>query len=404
MTFSDALPVQFWLASQETYNEKEPQGVFRKCFCQPWKCDDEIRIEFLDSLAGHGISTVTLPDLDEWIGLSTSASLENWTTGAAPTVSLPGTGFPNDKTSELLYVDYTFIAGREYEITIQYTKTVNVTHSNPRTITIHILNSAFTTLFSNSDSTPNTTSSDAVTITFTATAACTKIGVTCNDGSDVDITLNSHFGTVENTTGYDFVVLDSNGEDLHTIEMPAVQLESGTYLHYLTYRFSDYSPDVCDEQVNFEIRNLGTVVAKSDCLNVRSTQDETVLITYSDNKNFASLQYSNVSPDPEFTLRIPAVFFHERFPEESEVIELSNSRSIQLNGQVKAQRLLEIGPMPYYMHRKLKLILKHQFVTIDDQDWVQSETYELTEGNRRHPLKKGQVWLDEKDYILRNVL
>lgn len=145
-------------------------------------------------------------------------------------------------------------------------------------------------------------------------------------------------------------------------------------------------------------------VAKSDCLNIKTDQDETVLITYSDNKNYAGLNYSLVSPDPEFNIRVPATFFHERFPEESEVIELSNSRSIQLNAQVKAQRQLEIGPLPYYMHRKLKLILKHQFVTIDDQDWVQSEQYEITEGSRRSPHKQAKVWLTEKDYIIRNVL
>lgn len=171
-----------------------------------------------------------------------------------------------------------------------------------------------------------------------------------------------------------------------------------------TAAFSPSDYGYCDDYLQLKIYRGANELYRSDCLHVKNSHDETVLITYSDNKNFASLNYSLVTPDPEFHIRIPATFFHERFPEESEVIELSNSRSIQLNGQVKAQRKLEIGPMPYYMHRKLKLILKHQFVEIDSQDWVQSEAYEIIESNRRFSNKQATVWLDEKDFIMRNVL
>lgn len=405
MTFSDALPIQFWAASAETYNEKDPEGVFRKCFCQPWKCDDTVHIQFTDALAGHGISSVSLPALNEWIGLSTSGDLEDWTTGAAPTVNLPGPGGGGSATSEKLYANYAFIDGRTYEITLLYTKAYNSGSSNPRTITLSVLDSGFNTIFSNTDSTPASPGGDdAVSITFTATSACTRIAVSASDGSNVDITINSHFATVSNPAGYDLVIIDSDGTDVHSMQFSAIEMDNGEYLHYLSFTFQDFSPDVCGEQVRLEVRNVGEAHAKSDCLDVRATQSGTVLITYYDSKNFAGLQYSVTSPDPEFKIRIPATFFHERFPEESEVIELSNSRSIQLNGQVKAQRALEIGPMPYYMHRKMKLILKHQFVTIDSQDWVQSELYELVDGSRRSALKQARVWLDEKDYIIRNVL
>lgn len=193
-------------------------------------------------------------------------------------------------------------------------------------------------------------------------------------------------------------IYDSEGSLLQSINFTNT---IGT-VYTASFMPNDYS--ICDEEIQLKIFLGANEIFKSDCLHVKSSWDETVEITYSDNKNFASLNYSNVTPDPEFTIRIPACFFHERFPEENESIQLSNSRWIQLNAQVTAQRLLEIQPMPYYMHRKLKLILKHQFVTIDSQDWVQSENYEIVESNRRSPLKKGTVWLNEKDYILRNVL
>ena len=48
MTFSDALPVQFWPINCATFNEHTPQGVHKRCFLAPWECDDEIKIQFTD--------------------------------------------------------------------------------------------------------------------------------------------------------------------------------------------------------------------------------------------------------------------------------------------------------------------------------------------------------------------
>lgn len=150
---------------------------------------------------------------------------------------------------------------------------------------------------------------------------------------------------------------------------------------------------------------IGGSSAKSDCLKIAEAHDETVLIEYSSNRNFAGLNYSNVTPDPSFFLRVPAIFFRQRFPQEKETIELSNSRSIQLSAQVKAQKHLQVKNMPDYMHRKLLLALSHQFVTIDGQDWVLTEEYELIPpSNPRWPMQKAQCWLTEKDYIMRSVL
>lgn len=171
-----------------------------------------------------------------------------------------------------------------------------------------------------------------------------------------------------------------------------------------TTTFAPSTYNILDEQIRLKIFRGANELFKSDCLNVKQEWDETLLITYSNARNFASLNYSNVSPDPEFYIRIPAVFNEERFPEEDEVLELSNSQAVQLNSQVKAQRELSIGPMPFYMHRKLKLILKHQFVEIAGQSWVKEEEYEMKAGNKRNLLRQASCWLTEKDYIIRNVL
>jgi hypothetical protein len=171
--------------------------------------------------------------------------------------------------------------------------------------------------------------------------------------------------------------------------------------------FTPFDYDITDQKIRLRLYRNQTELFKSDCIHVKPEWEETVLVEYSSSRNFASINYTQVSPDPEFYLRIPAIFFQERFPEEGEVIELSNNRSIQLNAQIKAQRLLRIKDMPAYMHRKLKLVLIHQNITIDSQDWVKEggQEYELvTSSNPRWPMQKAQVWLTEKDYIIRNVL
>lgn len=251
MVVSDAIPVQFWPVDSDTFNETDPDGLFRKCFCAPWESADIIRIQI---------------DFD-------------------------------------------------------------------------IIDALYLKIYDDQD-----------------------------------------------------VVLQT---------LPFVNTIDTVY----TVSFAPSTYALYDDQIRLSIFRGTNELFKSDCLHVKSEWKETQLITYSSNRNFASIDYSQVSPDPEFYLRIPSVFFQERFPQEREVIELSNSRSIQLNAQVKAQRLLKVKDMPAYMHRKLLLVLSHQFVTIGNQDWVKEEDYELVpSSNPRWPLQKAQVWLSEKDYIMRSVL
>jgi hypothetical protein len=169
---------------------------------------------------------------------------------------------------------------------------------------------------------------------------------------------------------------------------------------------NDY--DICDEQMQLQILRASdnAIIYRSDCLDIKSNHRESILIQYynSPSRNFAGINYADVSPDPEFSLRLTGSFFHQRFPQEQEVEELSNSRSLQLSTELKRQKLLELGPMPYYMHQKVILALQHEFVTINGVEYVKQENYEINEGSRRSSLKQAKVWLTQKDYILRNIL
>lgn len=271
-----------------------------------------------------------------------------WTLGANPSVTLPGSGL-DPQSSETLYADATFIVGVEYTVTAAYTRTVNSGTDNPRSSTLYILNSSNVTQFSNVHTAG--AGANSLSVTFIANANTTRVGFTHDSGSNVTITINSITGTRVQTTG------------------------------------------------------TTQVLAKSDCLDIKTTQEGTILITYSNYRNYSGIINNNGSPDLTFYLRIPAVFNEERYPETDEPMQLSNNRIISLNSQVKKQRLLETDQMPMHMHLKTQQVLKHQFVTIDDVDYVKEEAYEQIENtNKRWPMRRCTCWLTEKEYVVRNIL
>lgn len=421
VNFSDALPIQFWLNDCETHNESVPEGVHYKCFCHPWKCDDELKIQFTDPfdssevVEADDIVAITLPALSTWLTRSVDPDLHDWTLGANPTVNLPGAGLFNEEESEYLYTSYPFVSGKEYTVTINYNRVINSGSANPRTSTISIMDDLFFVLFTEVYSAGSGANSN--TITFVADASSSIIAFKHISGANVDITVTSASGTrtdvvttYPNPSNYDLVVYNDEDEEIERLEFDAQLNEGGFfYTHSTSLTPSDHG--ICEQKIKFEVVNItespDEVVAKSDCILISDDQpDPTVLFEYSNNRNFAGLIYEDLSPVQMFQIRVPAVFFHEQFPEEDEAIELSDSKIINLNGVVRAQRLLDTAHMPYYMHRKLKLIFKHQtlLTPIDDKYWTKQDAYEIDEGDRRWPLKKAKCWLTERDFVQRNVV
>lgn len=391
ITFSDANPVQFWLIDCDTYNEEERFGIYPRCFCAPWECDDEIKTQFQD-IAGQNFSLliydendslldsipvsetedgvylvsftptdntpdfcekkvqlqvrreagqqgIVLPDLTEWA--NNPGAGDDWSTGSTPSVTRFGIG-----NTDIVFVDYAFIEGSVYQLTLTY----QATGLAETVISFRVMDNSFTTLFNNGtafDGDQNGT----IQLSFTATAASTKMGVR--------------------------VALASNESETVTITDVTATVQVGS----------------------------SEIVAKSDCLDVKAEQEGTILIQYSNYRNYAGIINNNGSPDLNLYLRIPAVFNEERYPETDEPLQLSNNRIISLNSQVKKQRLLETDQMPNYMHLKTQLALKHQFVTIEDVDYIKEEPYEQVENsNKRWPMRRYTCWLTEKEYVIRNIL
>lgn len=148
------------------------------------------------SASSGGVSSaMAIAALSAWLTRSSSASLYDWTTGAIPTVNLPGTGIlPNPTaSSEILYSSFSFIAGYTYSITVSYDRTINSGSSNPRTIFLRIYDNSFTVMFS--ESTDMATGAGTITIEFTATGNETIMGVSANSGSNIDLDITAVSGT-----------------------------------------------------------------------------------------------------------------------------------------------------------------------------------------------------------------
>lgn len=389
MVFSDAQPVQFWFVNCETYNEHENDGVHYRCFCQPWQCDDDIVIQFTDDPSGSfsllvyeddtlketipfeeialGVYQLTFtpaaddsPEYcDSLIQLKIQADAgqqgfslpalstwvndggpeDPWTTGATPSINIAFGG----TSSQLLYADYAFTPGVEYSITINFTSTDNMFGA----VNVYVLDSSFNVQFSEGTPGVDAGSHSLDPLIFTATASTTRVGIS--------LTLAGASGTftIDSTTSTESVGTDE-------------------------------------------------ILAKSDCLDIRTEHKNTVYATYNYHRNYAGLIYADVSPAVNFFIRIPAIFFHQRFPEEDETILLTD-QIVTLNGTMRKQRLLDTDYLPYYFHEKLMLILK-QNVEIFDFVWTKQEGYEILEGDRRSPMKKAKVWLSRQDFVQRNTL
>lgn len=379
MTISDATPVQFWLAGCETYNEKEVPGINRACFCQPFQCDDQIKIQFSDT-AGLFFE---LKVIDSDGGVVHIFQFSEITSGVYSLTFTPSDYSPDVcDTVRFVIIKWTNILSTTWLQTdtpapgwsLQSDGTYRVTLINPTNTE---------TLYQTSPS------STAVKIAFKVTQTSTGIRPT-----DVHITAGS-YSEVFNLIGNDSMeaVVDVNITGIADVEIYANKSNiSGT--NTVTFHY-----------VKLFTSEVYTEVAFSDCISIKETQDETVLITYSNHRSFAGTEYSNISPDPDFYIRVPAVFFQERFPQEQEVMELSDNREIQLNSEIKAERLFDTGHMPFYMHRKLIQVFMQQYITIDGISWVKGNAYEILETeNRRYPMRRGQIWLTQQDYIARNIL
>lgn len=416
ITFSNAQPIQFWTEDELTYNQKEVCGITPACFCQPFNFDDVITIQFDDSEADSSPApTYKLAIISELTGLvvNTPPSFVQSLGGTRfQLTAVLETGFGTTLSAgKYRMVIYNGTNGQSLLAPSSWSDISAPTTFDSKTATQFVetgfapasaSRTAYQAFVVENVGSPQVVMNYTVTITnYTLTGSNPRVQVSFF--LDDDPVAGGVVGGAD-TDDYQHT-FTANG--VYTIEAilefntPASSDAAYIRLNVDILGASGGSVDVA---VTITPGLIYVPVAlKSDCLDIKDSHDCSNLITYSNAANFAGIDY-DTSPSPEFNLRVPSVFFHEEHTEEEKTHPLSDDTFIQTWARLTKKRRLEIGYVPYYFHEKMKLVLMHQFIEIDGEDWVKRDPYEVTDGNKRYPLKTASVMLTDKNFIKRNLL
>jgi len=186
-------------------------------------------------------------------------------------------------------------------------------------------------------------------------------------------------------------ILDQAGAVLYTADL--TETSSGVYFH--SFIFEDEG--ILEGYVSARLVIAAVTISRTDQLDIRASHAESRWITYSNSSDFAFLIYSEVAP-PTFGIRIDSKFYEERGPEENESEDLGDGSIEKLSSSLKIQRLLEIEPLPPHMHRKLKLIAKHNSLSLENIAWLSEDGYEVGKPmSKSYPFYTATCLLTMKD-------
>ena len=421
---SDASPIQFWPTDCNTYNEKEVCGVHVRCYCQPWQCDDNLNVQFTDietnqeftlginntnglieSLPFTKTEQFTTENKIQFNNSDFELNIAAWSQYAAPSSSGWSWSFgglaKSDGSSGTLSQTAKLYQNRDV---------LGIGNFDKYPPGDYI----FKVRVKNLSSGGSAPLQEGMYIQAGDNPAIFGEGVLLasiipRGGGYVEYIVNLTTTKSWSLFSIMFYKLGPSSGSAINIEVDYFEIESSPLDYTQSIYNTSFTPqdeNICDEQISLEIINNSspeTIVFKSDCIDVRTSHSCTLLIEYSNNRNFAGLIYQNASPEESFKIRVPAIFFHDKFPEEDQAIELTTGIQ-KTSGFLKSQRLFETDYMPYFMHKKLKLIFMHQSILIDNLYWLKEQAYEISEGDRRWPVKKGKVFLTSRDDVNRATL
>lgn len=405
MTISDALPVQFWVNGVETYNQKEVCGITQACFCQSFNCNDEIRIQVQDS-NNQALALVIYDSSGEEI---TRLAFSETSNGVYELSFIPSENGVCDEVIRFeINNDILSIEATAPEDGYNQTATSDIDWSmvaDPPSVNFTVPALSGRTSEHLYKAISPYSEGDIITLhSIILNNYGPGAGGTLNMSARVYF-LDSGFNIINFTEI--FQLATSSGGATSQEETNDLTVPFGAM--YLSIR-SIVSQGAAGGNASITtiistFEDSGFVSAASDCVDIRESHDCTVLIKYLNSKDFADIEYTDFSPNAEFYIRVPAIFFHETNTSEEERFETSGQTIVRLRDEIKVKRRLELGYMPDYMHRKLLLILSHDTIEIDGDIWVRNDPYEkVPPANKRYPLKMANVLLTLQGYIKRNIL
>lgn len=391
MTVSNALPIQFWPIDQDTYNEKQVCGIEPRCWCQPIQCDDTVKIQ-------------VVAEGDENVELFSPAVFDE-----DGVIVYDPHGFGSDGLHSFVPSEHDICDGQYMIQIFEIARALTIGEPDGGDWAL-ITGSGVTgnDYFEASGAIINATWRKVMAIAgmpvyyVNATVIISKSNPLADisvqaflspQGGDILNDSADYLFTTEGTFNIVFELQPTNDPQVALLALIDGTASVGTVTARMVFEPTEviYLPS-------------DAIIYKSDCLDIRTEHECTELIDYSNNKNFAGLVYEGISPGPTFSLRLPAVFFHESFPQEEEVNPLSNDTWLQSYSMITRKKNLDLGYMPYYMHQKTQLVLMHDNIEIREEQWTRRDPYNIEEAHKRYPKPKANVLLTDKNFIQRNLI
>jgi len=416
---SDALPIQFWLNGVPSFNQKTVAGIDEVCFKQNFNCEDELHLQFTDtdtaknyklrvtkqdgSNVEYNFTKEILTKVIATKGLqfpnpTLNVGILNWDnynpggSFAAFNWVDQGGGLSGARVNNGSVTASTYFGSNSLRPDSAYWPSGNYT------VRVKALNNSLVSGgFSDVTVSLFGHDNDGSNLTFLQSYNVTNNGA--EQTGDLVFTTAQKFDRFAiRMTRSGFAITTGINALLTNIEIinaPANETISLYAAHWKKIIFEDES--LCEQKLIFKILDAAdnSVKASSDEVLISDSGKGSYLIKYSnENKDYANLIYNDLLSYPaEFGIRVSGKFYFPRLQEENESEDTGDGTVDKLSSEVKEQRLFEFEPLPPYMIKKLKLILQHNTLVIENQLWVKEEAYETNQMNRSFGLMSSQVYL-----------
>ena len=407
MTVSKSNPVEFWINGSESYNTKTINGVYSQCFNQIFDCNTPVSVAVkpkkpLETALMYDFTT-GLQGISSFPGSNRSGATQfvwDFNTNA---VADAGSDLGPELTQYFAIPPpsgLTVWPVANYTISIR-AKNNSYGISDPIGVGIWSMPDALSQTFNSSttgtSSYPNDNTYYDRLLSFELTSPIEYVAIDFSrNGGGGNFGINVSIDYIEINSenaifSYDLVVKDRAGSP---IGLPV------TFTSIATFLPSDYAS--CGDYISLEIQEQGTSnLYFSDLIELKDpTSDPGILtISYFNNSTFDDIQHNGTV----FSLYLHAQFWKETSAEEFEDIEESQNTFVRTYNELAEKTLLETDFIPNYMHQKLRRVLMHDNIVINGKNWIKKDEYEQ-ENLNRYALSRANVWLTDKDSILRNVI
>lgn len=132
------------------------------------------------------------------------------------------------------------------------------------------------------------------------------------------------------------------------------------------------------------------ILAFSEWVSLKTTHEQTHLISYKNSVNDWAIDYSN---GIENKIRVQA-YFYKRTPAGEQITFIDDEKLIKVHAKVRRFIDFEITKAPPWLHEKLSLAFAHDNILVDGLEHQTSETYD-PEYNGQNALSNGTIKLEQ---------